>query len=81
MLLVVASGCSVQKPMVTKVSENQYSIYVKGGLTASRAEIMAKWQETSKATCNGEYTVVQGPTSSTIEGVAMQIEGVIKCNK
>lgn len=80
-IVFFVSGCGIQKPQITKINSDQYTIYVKGIMT-DREKIMAQWQEAATATCNGEYKVVNGPNSQTIEGgVAVQIEGTVKCGR
>lgn len=59
-LLMVAVGCA-SAPTVTKLSDNQHDIYVRGGVADSRDGLIAKWQEAAKETCKGNYEVIEGP--------------------
>ena len=78
-LLVYFIGCGTV-PQITKISDKEYNVFVRGGATSSRAELVNEWNALAKKSCNGgEYTVKSGPTTGQIGGSLLTMEGIIVC--
>jgi hypothetical protein len=75
--MLFIAGCATA-PVVTKLSDNQYDIYVRAGYTESRNEIINKWIEAAKETCKGNYEAIDGPKTED-KGSHIAAVGKIRC--